>query len=206
MVTPETTTAPSEELTYCAVHPDRETGLRCNKCGRYMCVECAVRSPVGYRCRECARGIEDKFFTAAPNDYAIVAAVCAVLAGIGGAIVSAVNIPLLFMLILGLPIGGGIAEVALRVIQRRRGRQSANIAAVATVIGGLVGAVIATYLSLINMYNQLLAQAGQRASEVAGAFTPSLDLVFTRVISDISLLLFVGLVAFAVYGRFKMRM
>ena len=40
-----------EETTYCAVHPDRETSLQCNRCGRYMCVECAVHTPVGYRCR-----------------------------------------------------------------------------------------------------------------------------------------------------------
>jgi hypothetical protein len=150
-----------------------------------MCVECAVRSPVGYRCRECARGIEDKFFTAAPNDYVIIASVCAVLAGIGGAIVSAVGIPLLFMIILGLPVGGGIAEVALRAIQRRRGRQSAIIAAVSTVLGGLLGAVILLFINFPNA---------------------PLNAVFTRVISNFSLLIFVGLIAFAVYGRFKMRM
>jgi hypothetical protein len=150
-----------------------------------MCVECAVRSPVGYRCRECARGIEDKFFNAGPNDYLIVAGVCALLAGIGGAIVSAVGIPPLFMLILGLPIGGGIAEIALRSIQRRRGRQSAAIAAASTVIGGFVGAVVLLFVSF------------------PGA---PLNAMFTRVVSNISLLLFVGMLAFAVYGRFKMRM
>jgi hypothetical protein len=185
MVTPEINTAPTEELTYCAVHPDRETALRCNKCGRYMCVECAVRSPVGYRCRECARGIEDKFFTAAPNDYLIVASVCAVLAGVGGAIVSLINIGLLFTIILGLPVGGGIAEVALRAIQRRRGRQSAIIAAAATVLGGLAGALILMFINFPNA---------------------PLNAIFTRAISNISLLIFVGLIAFAVYGRFKMRM
>ena len=46
----------TDEVTYCAVHPDRETGLRCNKCGRLMCAECAVPTPVGYRCRECGCG------------------------------------------------------------------------------------------------------------------------------------------------------
>ena len=37
-----------ESLT-CANHPDRETLLRCNKCGKPICISCAVRTPVGYR-------------------------------------------------------------------------------------------------------------------------------------------------------------
>jgi hypothetical protein len=76
--------------------------------------------------------------------------VCALLGGIGGAIVKAIGLPLLFMLILGLPIGGGIAEAALRAIQRRRGRQSAQIAAAAPAIGGLLGALIYAYITISN--------------------------------------------------------
>ena len=43
------------ETLYYANHPDRETVLRCNKCGKPICPECAVRHPVGWRCRECAQ-------------------------------------------------------------------------------------------------------------------------------------------------------
>jgi len=50
------------EIHYCAKHPQRDTELRCNRCERYMCIDCAVRTPVGYTCRECVRGHEDKFF------------------------------------------------------------------------------------------------------------------------------------------------
>lgn len=203
MATPEISSAPAEELTFCAVHPDRETGLRCNKCGRYMCVDCAVRTPVGYRCRECVRGIEDKFFNAGANDYLILAAVCAVLAGIGGAIVKSIGIPLLFLLIIGLPVGGAIGEAALRVIQRRRGRQSANVAVAATVIGGFVGAFVATYLSYSNLYNQYAAQIPAARDSLPPL---SLDTVFTMTINDFGTLIFIGIIAFAVYGRFKMRM
>jgi len=73
----------TEEITYCEVHPDRETGLRCNKCGRLMCAECAVTTPVGYRCRECVRQHEDKFFTGTTTDYLIVFAVSAIFAALG---------------------------------------------------------------------------------------------------------------------------
>ena len=64
---------------YCTVHPDRETALRCNKCGRPMCVQCAVKTPVGYRCRECVRGQQDVFFTASNRDYVIAGVVSFVI-------------------------------------------------------------------------------------------------------------------------------
>ena len=72
-----------EELTYCEVHPDRETALRCNQCNRLMCAECAVTTPVGYRCRECVRAHDDKFFSGTQLDYGIVFGVGAVLAALG---------------------------------------------------------------------------------------------------------------------------
>jgi hypothetical protein len=204
MVTPDINRVPTEETTYCAVHTDRETALRCNKCGRYMCVECAVRTPVGYRCKECVRGIQDKYFNASQNDYLIIAAVCAVLAIISGAIVQTINIGLLFVIILGLPIGGGIAELALRATKRRRGRQSAIIAGAATAIGGLLGGMIAAYISINNAYSQIAARLPAQAR---GDFpAPGLDTVFSAMVSDISLLIFIGLIVFAVYARFKMRM
>ena len=136
MATTDNIPTMTEELTYCAVHPDRETGLQCNKCGRYMCVQCAVRTPVGYRCRECVRGIEDKYFNATTVDYAVSFVVCAVLAGVVGYFVRMIGF-LLFILILSAPVGGAISEVALRVTGRRRGRYSAQVAAAGTALGAL---------------------------------------------------------------------
>jgi apolipoprotein N-acyltransferase len=39
----------------CFNHPQRETMVRCGKCGRPICVRCMVSTPVGMRCRECAQ-------------------------------------------------------------------------------------------------------------------------------------------------------
>jgi membrane associated rhomboid family serine protease len=39
----------------CYRHPDRETRLACSECGRPICVECSIDSPVGQKCPECAR-------------------------------------------------------------------------------------------------------------------------------------------------------
>ena len=103
------------------------------------------------------------------------------------------DLGLLFSLLLGLVAGGGVGEVALRLTSRRRGRQSANIAAAGAVIGGLLGGVVQFLL----LYAQL---AGGRG--VPGL---TLDLIFRRLTGDLGLLIFVGLVAAAVYGRFKLR-
>lgn len=181
----------TDEVVYCTVHPDRETTLRCNKCGRPMCPECAVQTPVGYRCRECVRGIQSNYYKATQNDYVMIFAVCAGLTGIAAAIFSAINLGLLFTLILALPLGGAIAEAGLRLTSRRRGRQSANIAAVGAVVGGLIGGVV----QLLLVYGGALSQAR----------VPAINFLLQRVTSDLSLLLFVGLAAAAVYGRFKLR-
>ncbi len=187
----------ADELTYCAVHPDRETSLRCNKCERYMCPECAVQTPVGYRCKQCVRQHEDKFFNASQWDYVIVFAVSAILTGIGAAIISSIRIPLLFILILGLPIGGFVAEAALRATQRRRGRRSNIVAVAGVVVGGLIGAFVQFY----SLYLSII-------SDIApGREVPPLplDVLFSSVFSDISLILFIAMIAIAVYGRFRMK-
>jgi len=38
----------------CSYHPNEMTGLRCSRCGKPICPKCAVRTPVGLRCPDCA--------------------------------------------------------------------------------------------------------------------------------------------------------
>src|SRR4029453_1623435 len=40
---------------YCYRHPDRQTGLRCSRCDRPICGECATPAPVGQLCPDDAR-------------------------------------------------------------------------------------------------------------------------------------------------------
>ncbi len=180
-----------DDILHCTVHPDRETTLRCNKCGRPMCVQCAVQTPVGYRCRECVRGIQAGYYKATEADYAIIFAVCGVLTGVGAVIVMAIGLGILFTLILALPIGSLVAEAALRLTSRRRGRQSAKIAAAGAVIGGLVGGVVQFFLAYGGAIARLHASIN--------------DVLSVGVLNNIALWVFVVLAAVAVYGRFRMR-
>ncbi len=130
------------EVHYCATHPERDTELRCNRCDRYMCIDCAVRTPVGYTCRQCVRGHEDKFYEGTLVDYGLVAATCA----IGGALTPFAMMLIGGFLIIGFivapAIGGTAAQIALQLTRRRRGRYSGYVAAGGVLVGGLISALL----------------------------------------------------------------
>ncbi|MEL6151378.1 MAG: hypothetical protein AAFR56_17260, partial [Chloroflexota bacterium] len=107
--------------TYCQVHTDVETGLRCNNCERLMCAKCAVHTPVGYRCEQCVRQLEDRFFNADQSYYIKLAGVTAVGGAIGAFIASFVGF-FLFVFFIAAVAGGIISEAATRFIKGQRGR------------------------------------------------------------------------------------
>ena len=45
----------STQVATCYRHPDRETGVRCQRCERPICPACLVPAPVGVQCVECVR-------------------------------------------------------------------------------------------------------------------------------------------------------
>jgi len=48
--------APEGDIWYCYRHPDRESGVRCRRCGRPICPSCMITAPVGFQCPSCVRG------------------------------------------------------------------------------------------------------------------------------------------------------
>ncbi len=151
------------ETTYCAQHPQRETNLRCNRCDRLMCPACAVPTPVGYRCRECVRAHEDRFFSGTQLDYVLVFAICA----IGAALARLLSgfLPLLFLILLAIPVGGAIATLALQLSGRRRGRWSGAVAAAGVLAGSLLFALVLGGLGI-----RTLLLAGILAATVYGRY------------------------------------
>jgi hypothetical protein len=127
--------------TTCANHPTVETSLRCNKCGKPICAKCAIRTPTGYRCKECVRGQLKIFDTAQWYDYVlgfITAGILGLLASLLALFVSGLSFIGWILIIIGAPTAGVvIAEGVRLVIKKRRSRALFITIAAAMVLGAL---------------------------------------------------------------------
>lgn len=135
-------------LTYCYAHPGRETTLRCKRCDRYICTSCAVRTPTGYMCKDCVTERKKIFDTALWYDYPfgfgttfMLSMIASILVGIASMYIG------FYILFLGAGIAGGagvfIANLVLKVIQKRRSRPLFFTCAAGVALGALpVGIVM----------------------------------------------------------------
>lgn len=127
------------EATYCVNHPQTETLLRCNKCGKPVCMKCVERTPVGYRCRECLGIQRQGYYNATSIDYIIASVVGIVISALGGIVMGFIG-GFWFLAIFAGPIGGGIVAEGIRAAtQKHRGRYLWLVACGAIVVGGFVG-------------------------------------------------------------------
>src|SRR5258705_13762655 len=101
----EVSAPPVSEVTYCTVHTNVQTSLRCNKCNRLMCTKCAVLTPVGYRCKECVSNQQTIFYNAQGIDPLIQFGVSFGLGLIGAALAGALLslLGFFFMFLVGIP-------------------------------------------------------------------------------------------------------
>lgn len=132
---------------YCANHPDRETTLRCNRCEKPICVKCAVRTPTGYRCKECVRGIQKNFNNAAWYDYVLGFITTVFLSIIASILVAMVSRFFWGLIILvGAPAAGALIAQAAQLALRRHRSRALFITTAAGVVLGTLPAVIVTLL------------------------------------------------------------
>ncbi len=147
------TSTPTGTL-YCYVHPDRETSLRCNNCNRPICASCAVRTPTGYRCKECVRDRQKTFDTSEWYDFVVGFIIAAVLSGIAAALVTAVGgIGFIgyLMIAIGAPAAGAVISEAVRAATRkRRSRPLFITVSIGVVVGALP--VILFQLLALNLF------------------------------------------------------
>jgi hypothetical protein len=124
-----------DEPLYCVNHPRVETRLRCNKCGKPICSKCAVRTPVGYRCRECVNLQQRAFYSDfRAGDYLVAGAVSLPLSLAAGWLIPRLG---WFVILLGPIVGAGIAEAARWAIKRRRGKHTWLVVCGSVVVGAL---------------------------------------------------------------------
>ncbi len=182
----------AETPLYCTNHPQTETLLRCNKCGRPFCIKCLERTPVGYRCKECLSIQRAGYYTATPVDYVIVALVGVVASVIGGAIAALLGGIFLLLSIFYAPFAGGIISEAVHwSIQRRRGRYVWLVACASVVVGGLIGAGFFPLVALLG-----------RGLGLLGVLL-SLPVVAVAAVFNLGFLIYIVLAVGTVYARLR---
>ena len=138
--------------TTCYVHPKRPTTLRCNNCERPICAQCAVRTPTGYRCKECVRGQLKVFDTAVWYDYVLGFVVAALLGGLSSLLVGVVGSMAgffaWFLIAAGAPTAGVIIAEACRAVTRRHRSRPLFITVAAGMVVGALPVIISTLLTM----------------------------------------------------------
>ena len=128
-----------ETKTTCYIHPNRETVLRCNRCERPICNECAVLTPTGYRCKNCVKSqqkvFETTFNTATSVDLVVGPLVALVLSAIGSEIAGFFGLWGVFIAIM---VGWGIAELVRRAVHNRRSKLLYRLVGVGLLLGSLL--------------------------------------------------------------------
>jgi len=118
----------------CHWHPEVQTGLHCNQCGRAICPQCAKRSPVGYKCAICVRGILERYFNGKRWDYPIAIAITLPLSLLTASLLEFVIgwigwFPWFIVLLAAPTVAGFIAEAVRHGVRRRRSRYLAHVVA-----------------------------------------------------------------------------
>jgi uncharacterized paraquat-inducible protein A len=167
---------------YCYNHPKRETLLRCNQCDRPICTSCAIRTPTGYRCKECVRGQQKIFDTAQWWDYPVAVITAGILAFVSTFLA---NFAGFFMLILAPVAGILIAEAVRRILKKRRSKNLPIITACAAFLGAMLPTLSVIVVSI------LFSGPGQGTN------------FFASLLSIIWPVLFALLVSSSIYFRLK---
>ncbi len=166
--------------TFCVNHPQTETYLKCNKCGKPVCMKCVQRTPVGYRCNECLGLQRAGYYNATTFDYILASIIAVVLGAIGGFFISLIGFWLVAIFV-GPIAGGIISEAIRRVISKRRGRYLALVATTALVVGAIIVLLAPAIPLVLAGRPQLLA----------------------RVFLNIGFWIFLALAASTVYARLR---
>jgi len=127
---------------YCYVHPNRETSLRCNRCERPICTQCAVHTPTGYRCKECVREQQQIFNTAEWYDYLVGFGTAAALSLVASIILVVISGFIgFFMWFVSFAIAGAagaiIANITQSALRKRRSRRLFWLVAAGVVAGAI---------------------------------------------------------------------
>ena len=136
----------TDTVIYCPQHPTVETQMRCNKCGKLICLKCAARTPVGYRCRDCVYQQQNVYFNAKGHENAVAFLVSFGLTCLAIPLVALISDSFYFgafyLAFLAGPSAGALLAQSVRLaVQRRRSRYMHYFLAGGMIVGLLVAAL-----------------------------------------------------------------
>lgn len=120
----------------CPRDPEVDTALRCSRCETPICPRCLIQTPVGARCRDCARIVKSPVYTLSGGHVARAAGAALVGGVVMGLIWGFVLLPFTFSylsILIGAVLGYGFTRVMELATGRKRGPF-----VVAFAIGGIV--------------------------------------------------------------------
>lgn len=165
----------------CATHPNVETALTCATCGKPICPDCMVETPVGMKCQDCGRAPVPAIYRLTPWQLAAAMTAAVALGALTAALVLVVRFGF-FAIFLGPLAGGLIGEAASRAAGWKRGPTMAAAAAAACGVG------------IVLLGPQLVAA-------LSGVGLLSLSEVLALLVRRPFFLLFAGLSAVAAFWR-----
>jgi hypothetical protein len=154
---------------YCVNHPDRETGLRCHRCDKPICYQCAIKTPVGQICPDCYKSAQAKYYNGTSADVLVGTAIALVLGVVFGALaylfLGAIGFfSYIVAFFAGPAAGGAVAEVIRGALRRRRAQGLKVAATIAFVLGLLAVGLFLTGIPRMFLRFDVLLFAALAAS------------------------------------------
>lgn len=167
-VPPEPVRLGGATITQCARDPEVQTALRCSRCDTPICPKCMVQTPVGARCKDCARIAKSPVYTV-KGPYLARAIAASVIGGVAMGLIwgiATANVPglayggIFISLILGAGLGFGFTRIMEFAVNRKRGP-----VVVACAMGGII---LATGIQMLFVGGTLLV--GSILAAAAGLY------------------------------------
>jgi hypothetical protein len=128
----------------CPRDPGVETALRCSRCETPICPRCLVHSPVGARCKDCARLVRSPIYVLGAG-HIVRAALAAILGGlVMGFVWLLILLPFQFGFV-AILLGVGLGYAFTRLLDFATGRKRGPL----VVAFAIVGIVLAWSLQVV---------------------------------------------------------
>jgi hypothetical protein len=119
---PSPTAGASRGVVACARDPEVQTALRCSRCDTPICPKCLVHTPVGARCRDCARISRSPVYTLGSSEILRAAAAAIILGVVMGLVWGFVLLPFSFGFF-SIFLGAGLGYAFTRALEFSTGRK-----------------------------------------------------------------------------------